>query len=443
MGKTKKKIIFVVIAFIMVCAALLAVYGFMFDPHRGTLTGNIETLPLESALSRDQAKEDIDYVMSMLRSRHPAWLEEDNERVAAVEAQYLAELGVLNEKYPDGMTVLDEWKLIGRIMHELYDGHSGVRCHYSEYRFINDFSQISEYGPPVRINGEPTEDVFERFLSVRQYETVESAKTSFLSSALYNDVFLSLAGVDTRDGVTYTFDTGDGEIDFHYSYVPIADVAGKDSPSDDEKRVMNSWVGYSIDYKNQIGVFTLTECNYDDQYKSTVKEFFNAVSEADVKDVIVDLRGNGGGSSGVGNEFITYLDVDGYYEWADHVRLGNYLLKHKREYIKNRRSNPVFSGNVYVLTNTGTYSSAMDFTMLIMDNDIGKVVGEASGNLPDSYGDFLNFAMPNSKLLFTVSYKRWFRIDESKAGQLLEPDYPCDPNEALEKAYEIILSGRD
>ena len=101
----------------------------------------------------------------------------------------------------------------------------------------------------------------------------------------------------------------------------------------------------------------------------------------------------------------------------------------------------VYSGDIYVLTNTRSFSAAMDFTMDIMDNDLGTVVGEACGNLPDSYGDVLSFQTPNSGLRFSISYKRWFRTDESKTGQPLEPDYPCPSNEAMDKAYELILEG--
>ena len=98
----------------------------------------------------------------------------------------------------------------------------------------------------------------------------------------------------------------------------------------------------------------------------------------------------------------------------------------------------VFDGQLYVLTNIKTYSAAMDFAMLIADNDLGIIVGEPSGNLPDSYGDILSFQMPNSKLMLCVSHKRWYRIDRSKSGQPIRPDYEVESSEALEKVYELI-----
>ena len=109
--------------------------------------------------------------------------------------------------------------------------------------------------------------------------------------------------------------------------------------------------------------------------------------------------------------------------------------------MKNHRKKPSFEGNVYVLTNVGTFSAAKDFTMMISDNDLGKVIGEASGNLPDTYGDCLVFVTPNTKLSFNISYKRWYRIDRTKAGQRIMPDYPCDPADALDKLFELTTNG--
>ena len=69
---------------------------------------------------------------------------------------------------------------------------------------------------------------------------------------------------------------------------------------------------------------------------------------------------------------------------------------------------------------------------------IGKLVGEPSGNLPDSYGDCLDFCIPNSKLELLVSFKKWYRVDQNKSVGSLNPDYLCDENDAMDKAFEII-----
>ena len=83
----------------------------------------------------------------------------------------------------------------------------------------------------------------------------------------------------------------------------------------------------------------------------------------------------------------------------------------------NRHKGPVFKGDVYILTNIRTFSSAMDFAMYFADNHMRTLVGEASGNLPNAYGQCVKFRTPNSRLVFTVSVKRRHRIDMGKDSE--------------------------
>ncbi len=104
----------------------------------------------------------------------------------------------------------------------------------------------------------------------------------------------------------------------------------------------------------------------------------------------MDLRGNGGGNSRVANKFLQYIDVETYRSWDSAIRYGWLLKQNKDVIVNNHKQSETFSGDLYVLTDTFTYSAAMDFAMLIGDNDLGILVGTPSGNLPDSYGDSLS-----------------------------------------------------
>lgn len=436
MSKGKKIVLGIVIAVVAFVGAAAGVWFLALNPYRGTVKNPVETMALDAVLTEEQVREDMAYVMTMFRERHPAWLEGDNERAQNVEMQYMEELKLLGSMADDERTVLAEWQMISRIMHELYDGHSGVYASYNEGFYIDDFTQLNEIGLPTSIDGVSYDEAFKRFCDVYQYEMESFAEATFQGNVIINETYLRWCGFDTSDGVDMTYDTDDGELTVHYEFVPITDVKGYDGNISDEEY---KWVYYDIDTENGIGIFTLTSCEYNDEYKKTVKEFFTAVNEAGIKHVIVDLRWNGGGNSMVADEFLKYVDIDGFYTWGNYVRFGNFLIKNERSFQKNHRLDPQYSGDIYVLTNTRSFSAAMDFTMDIMDNDLGTVVGEACGNLPDSYGDVLSFQTPNSGLRFSISYKRWFRTDESKSGQPLEPDYPCPSDEAMDLAYDIIL----
>ena len=98
------------------------------------------------------------------------------------------------------------------------------------------------------------------------------------------------------------------------------------------------------------------------------------------------------------NEFIKYLDVDRYDSFGCGMRFGFLYLDFDGMSTKSRKKGHDFDGGVYILSSVDTFSSAMDFTMLIQDNGIGKVIGEPCGNLPSSYGETSSFALPNSHI---------------------------------------------
>lgn len=427
---------------IVMCAVLwvLVIVGVIYyklcmDPYRGTVKNREYSKTLDEMLSVEEALEDLEYMMERFRNHHPAWLEEGNVGVAAVEAQYEVEVAAMEElETASGqVSVISLYQAASRIAAKLHDGHTYPYWNGEVVLYIDDFNQVNEYGRPLTIDGEPTTEVLDAYKQITAYELDFYVEDQFWKNVIVNEYALRLCGVETYDGVTMTFESGDATMEYHYDFVPIAEVNGYEYSAEEEP-----WVYYEIDKENSVGIFTLTTCVNNDEYRSVLADFWTEVFAENVENVVVDLRYNGGGNSGVANEFITYLDVEEYQSWDSDIRFGWYLFENKDIVYKNKRKEQVFDGQVYVLTNIKTYSAAMDFAMLIADNELGILVGEPSGNLPDGYGDILSFQMPNSKLLLCVSHKRWYRIDQSKSGQPIMPDYKVESSEALEKVYELI-----
>lgn len=224
-----------------------------------------------------------------------------------------------------------------------------------------------------------------------------------------------------------TFRTEQGEKTIHFDFLPTKANNGSAQRET-----------FKIDERNSVGIFTIPSCWYNERYCSLLNSFFERVFASGIENVVVDLRGNTGGNSMVANEFITYLDVDEYRSWDVAIRYGNHLEQRKNNICINEKKEKVFDGNLYVLTDLQTYSAGMDFAMLIADNHLGTLIGEPSGNLPDSYGDILQFQLPHSRLGLIVSYKKWYRVDLQKSGEPIMPDVLCPSEEAMDKAYEII-----
>ena len=424
-------ILIIVAVLAVVIGGLFAAYKLCFDPHRGAENDYIISEPLDKSLSVSEVREDIDFVMKRVRERHPAWLEKENDKVDATEAKYKEEISKLEGSGKDSLTVLEEWQIISRILCPLGDGHTYVDMNPEKFYFIDDLTKLNEYGVPVKINGEPVEDVIARYRELSNCETEEYIMDRFTSEVLFYEKYLRWVGVDTSDGVTYTFDTDEGTVDCNYKIVPYDDVKGM---ADEDDYLFS----YHIDEEAGLGIFVLKHCRNTFEYRQALYEFFEAVNEKNIGNIALDLRGNGGGTSSVAVEFAGFLGTDGLNGMPQHVRYGNLLLKFDHPVFEVKRKEPVFGGNIYVLTNTSTFSSAMDFAMLLKDNGYASIVGEASGNRPDSYGDDVTFTVPNSKLTLEVSFKRWFRVDRTQPGDVLSPDYPCRSQDALDKVYELI-----
>lgn len=430
MKKINKKTTRIVSIVLCIVVLLGAVYYFTLYPRRGVLTKLDPSLPLNEVLTQREALQDLEYFYNHLKSRHPAWLDGSDHLIQAVEEQYQTEVDHFGEQ----VTVLELWQASGRIAARLGDGHTWVKWEDPNTPlYIDSFKQLEDYGAPLTIDGVPTSDILERFLTMFPHELRFYAEATFNKSIITSEWLLTYCGVDTSDGVDMTFLTDSGEQLFHYVFVPLQKVVKYTKSENNE-----IWVKYTIDQERGVGIFTLRSCIINEEYLKALDDFFSEVFNASVGNIIVDLRGNGGGNSSVANEFLSYIDVDSYRTWDSDIRYGWYLLKNRGHVIDNPQKPETFSGNLFVLTDTFTYSAAMDFAMLIGDNHLGTLVGEPSGNLPGSYGDILFFQMPNSDLAIRISYKKWYRIDAAKADEPLVPDVVVPAGEALDKALELI-----
>lgn len=119
----------------------------------------------------------------------------------------------------------------------------------------------------------------------------------------------------------------------------------------------------------------------------------NYINENQSKQIIIDLRNNGGGDFYIGTILANYLNLADSIDWKS---------------------------GVYVLTNRVTFSagtsSAVQFRQLLN----AKIIGEPTGSNPTGYQDMGEFVLPNSKLIITYS-KRLFKFQQ-KETQGVQPE---------------------
>ena len=313
----KKKLIFGVIA---ICAVMLVLGGFMYyklcmDPYRGTVKNREYSKELDALLSMEEALEDLEYMMERFRNHHPAWLEENNKNVESVEKQYGAEVAAIRETQGE-IPVLALYQAASRIAAKMHDGHTYPYWSGEVVRYIHDFSQVNTLGKPITIDEIPAVELLDAYKQVTAYELEFYVEEQFWSQVIISEYALRLCGVDTTDGITMSFEEDGVMTEYHYDFVPIAEVKGFEYSEEEEP-----WVSYEIDKENSVGIFTLTTCVNDEEYRKVLDDFFAEVFAENIENVVVDLRYNGGGNSAVANEFITYLNVEEYDSWDCGIRL--------------------------------------------------------------------------------------------------------------------------
>lgn len=414
----KRVLIPIIVGLVAAAASILLVSSFTRE------TVFTDTLPVDSVLTMKQALEDFDYMYRQISQNHPCFLD-GSELDKALTAEYEKQRTMLENS--SEITVKTLWRSAAVMCHALNDAHTIVTPVTDTYAENPD--RLTR-GTVISVDGVPYAELLADFKTFFSYEP----QVDFYADHMFGQIilqrnWLELLGIDTSNGVDYEIQTENSNETIHCSFVPeIAMESDKDGICE-----------YTTDKEHSVGIFTLYECDLNDEYKRMLAEFFTDVAEDGIKNVAVDLRNNGGGNSLVINEFMKYIDVDEYRIFGGtDVRQGGRLKNYPSELEKNNKKDNVFSGNLYVLTSNYTFSSAMDFAVTVSDNGIGKVIGETPGNMPTSYGDKLTFQCPNSGLLISVSYKKFHRVDGSKDSLPLTPDFPVEADKAVDRLYGIV-----
>lgn len=110
--------------------------------------------------------------------------------------------------------------------------------------------------------------------------------------------------------------------------------------------------------------------------------------------------------------------------------------------MEGRKHPDPFAGEILVLTDHSTFSSAADFAVVLSDNDLAQVVGAPPGSAPTGAGDVVIFELPHSGLFMQVSYKQFQRPDPTLPAHVLELDIPADPTGSVEEMITLAQQWR-
>ncbi len=267
---------------------------------------------------------------------------------------------------------------------------------------------------------------------------------------------------------------------------PLKAVIKKDSVSKTTKpvakKVSKSDLKRTLTFSTKDSSLAILDINTfsDDSYRSFYKKAFKKIAEKGSKNLVIDVRNNGGGASAASTKLMSYLldsnfvvydtvyspltkkpSFNKYYTWKFvrfisrtffSIKLPNGgMLQGTSGDVEKPTKKYHFDGNTYILTNGGSFSAASIFPSIAQLNDkTVKVIGRETGGGRHGCNAFISpyVVLPNTKTRVRLPmYKLLLHVPGKDIGRGVMPDYPVDytfkaamagQDLDMEKVYELI-----
>lgn len=422
-------------------------------------------------LSKKQAIFDIDALMYGLSQVHP-----DIFSVCKQEDLFRA-VNHAKATLPDSVTPMQLYRLSAPVVAMIGDGHTSLDFPYNSV-FTAELKRL-----PVFVNVLTDRSIIcttsldsiiargDRVLSVNgvSADSIINAMMPFVSGerphfrisridAMFPALFQMLFASDNYE-VEFQ-PAGSKKVLSHTFPATTWSEIKRRCPSTKTSTKHDSY-SYTIDSINNVAVMDFRGFYGEKQMEQFTDSMFADLSAKNISNLIIDIRNNGGGNSGVGDVLLRYISPEPFMQ-MDKVLIRITPLTSKlmgeagaepmfifqeadtAQYIKPRAlQEGHYTGNVYLLTSNKTFSSAGSFAWAFKECGMGKVIGEETGGMNVCYGDILRYSLPISKLNAYISFKRFWqlRADENDIHGTL-PDIQVPASEALDAAMKLVKKNK-
>ena len=428
-----------------------------------------------TSISREQMIQDIDVLFSTIEEVHPDMyavypkeqLDKDIERVKSqLEPSgdifyFYKQVTPLVAQLGDGHTTVypflnflypDLWKIANIHLFPF-----SVKVTYPDkvIHVQNDHTQTQNTIPIgaqiTSINNRKASEIVQEMMSYvsgeKDFYRVDRLKE------LFSPLIYILYGDNIFD-IEYVFNQEKYSIQVKgVSYQEISEIS-------EEEMLNNPYIFSTLPDKN-IGIIEFNSFIDRGRFKLFLNSTFQVLQKENIGNLIIDLRKNDGGNSGLGDELFQYISLVPFSQYGKTIvkysdiqrerykSRGEISIPRNRNGIKiyeNKKLNRLkrnklrYNGNVYLLTSHTTFSSAASFSWAFKYFKMGTVVGEETGGMAVGFIDMIPQKLPNSGLRYGISHKKFYfygATDENTHGTL--PDYEVEAEKALDFTIDLIM----
>ncbi|MBN1184158.1 MAG: hypothetical protein JXB49_17840 [Bacteroidales bacterium] len=398
--------------------------------------------------SKHQLEEDFAYFLKKVVSIHPVLLDKN------IMDKWKENANKVKTQVHDGMTQNEFYLIIAPLLATLNDGHSNVLCPIDQRKqymmsgglafpfnitihdntifiteyFGEDSSLFKGREEITRINGIPSHELLDtmRKLTGGSSKTVKNSMVEY-----YFRTLLWMVYNFERDYQLGIKDSTEKEI-----MISVKGITNERFLAYMKQKIQKPDIRYSltIDDSTLTAFFTIQSFADLDGFCAFADSIFPVIAAHEINNLVIDIRGNGGGRSIVIDSLMNYLtdkpyaqyktiqtrvseDLLNYYKEKYHEKYETYkdypvneLVTYSPDQVTPHNNPFRFKGRLFLLTDAGTYSGAATFAGLFKEIALGIIIGEETGGNIEYYGDFWYITLPNTGLQFHIAPKRFVQF---------------------------------
>ncbi|MBL4710068.1 MAG: hypothetical protein JKY48_16685 [Flavobacteriales bacterium] len=233
-------------------------------------------------------------------------------------------------------------------------------------------------------------------------------------------------------------------------------------------------VDYSFEILEQgIGLISYNNCNNYKKFNKFLKKSFKIIKQENIDKIIIDIRENGGGDSGLNDLLLSYITTKPYQQasgryWkvSEEAKkaysenkvysrmfgkkfMNQYMNTPNQEVIESidttgltHPKNPknYFTGKSCILIGSSTFSSANFLADAVKTYNITTLIGTPTGEYTNDFGEQISFTLQNSNS--TVYISSTLDIGANGNDSIMEPVYPDIEVETDVLEYAINWIGK-
>jgi hypothetical protein len=168
-------------------------------------------------------------------------------------------------------------------------------------------------------------------------------------------------------------------------------------------------------------------------FKSFMRASFQDIIGRNLKNLVIDLRGNGGGGPVYGADLISYLIDYPFTYFSEGIRTAYPSLWHPKD-----PHEPNFNGNVYFLIDGGCFSTTGHFCSLAQFHNLGIFIGEETGGSFYCNDNHAIRSLPNTGITLQYARTTWATaVTGYVKGRGIMPDH------TVNSSLDDLINGFD